>query len=341
VVEEKPVNVGVVGSGIRGSMFARAISENPRARLVSICDQNAHVLKAAAEKFDVATYSSVEAMVGTHPELTAAIIATPDFAHRDAAVICAANGLDLMIEKPLATTSADAESIIAAAEKSGSRIMVGFENRWNPRFALVSDLLRSAGGGRVVNQQANLNDTVFVPTKMLSWSAKSSPAWVLMPHTLDLAVWLSGTYPVSVYARGSKGVLRSAGIDTWDSVSATFTMDDGSYVVLNSSWILPETAPAVYDFRYEIQTVSGVFHVDGANHGITEYGIDGVRWPQSAVFERNGRIGGVPIDMVNDFVEFVHDGSVEVPTHLDGLLVTRAIEAVHESLEHGGVVTLN
>ncbi|HEU4806764.1 MAG TPA: hypothetical protein VFT01_00760, partial [Homoserinimonas sp.] len=130
-------------------------------------------------------------------------------------------------------------------------------------------------------------------------------------------------------------------IDTWDSVSATFTMDDGSYVVLNSSWILPETAPAVYDFRYEVHTVSAVFHIDGANHGVTEYGADGVRWLQSGMFERNGKIGGVPIDMVNDFVDFVHDGSVDVPTHRDGLLVTRAIEAVHESLEHGGIVTLS
>ncbi|HEU4807307.1 MAG TPA: Gfo/Idh/MocA family oxidoreductase, partial [Homoserinimonas sp.] len=210
MIATKPVNVGVVGGGIRGAMFARAIDENPGARLVAICDQSPRVLEAVTETFQVPTYSAVEEMVAAHPELTAAIIATPDFAHRQAAVACAAAGLDLMIEKPLATTSADAEATIAAAEKSGSRIMVGFENRWNPRFSLVRDRLRSPGAGRVVTQQANLNDTIFVPTRMLSWSARSSPAWFLMPHTLDLAIWLGRAHPVSVYARGSRGVLDSA-----------------------------------------------------------------------------------------------------------------------------------
>ncbi|MCY0906270.1 Gfo/Idh/MocA family protein [Arthrobacter sp. H14-L1] len=338
--DDKAANIGIIGGGIRGSMFARAIFENPSARLIAICDQNSQTRDSAAERFNVLTYSSVEAMVGAHPELTAAVISTPDFAHREAAVICAQVGLDLMIEKPLATSEADAQAIISAAAKSGAQIMVGFENRWNPRFTAVKNLLESSDNGRVVNQQADLNDTIFVPSKMLSWAGRSSPAWFLMPHTLDLAIWLSGTSPVSVYARGSKGTLSQLGIDTWDSISATFTMDDGSYVVLNSSWILPETAPAVYDFRYEIQTTSGVFHVDGANQGVTHYGADGVSWPQFAVFEHNGNIGGVPIDMVNDFVEYVRGASVNVPTHQDGLLVTQAIEAVHESLSCGGVVYL-
>jgi len=340
VTADRQARVGVVGGGIRGSMFARAISENPRAHLVAICDQSSRVLQGAATSFDVPTYGSVEAMVGAHPELTAAIVATPDFAHRDAAVVCATHGLDLMIEKPLATTTADAEAIIATANKSGSRIMVGFENRWNPRFSTVRNLLRTVDGGRLITQQVSLNDTIFVPTKMLSWAEKSSPAWFLMPHTLDLAIWLSGTQPVSVYARGHRGVLAGLGINTWDSVSATFTMNDGSYVVLNSSWILPETAPAVYDFRYEIQTDSTVFHIDGANHGITQYGAAGVRWPQCAVFERSGRITGIPIDMVNDFVGFVREGDTDVPTHEDGLLVTQAIEAVHESLAEGSIIEL-
>lgn len=245
-----------------------------------------------------------------------------------------------MIEKPLATTTKDAEDIIAAATQAGAKIMVAFENRWNPRFAMVRDILQAGDSGDVLNQVMNLNDTLFVPTRMLSWAANSSPAWFLMPHTLDLAMWLSSTYPVSVRATGVKKLLTGMGVDTWDCITATFKMNNGSYVVLNSSWILPETAPAVYDFRCEIQTTKATFHIESANEGVTQYGANRLSWPQWAGQERGDRVSGVSVDMINDFVDFVAGTNSTVPTHSDGLAVTKAIEAVHRSLQTGESVEL-
>lgn len=338
--ENRITQVGVVGGGIRGGMFARAIQENPDAEVAAVCDRSPTVLEQAAAALRVPGYAEVGQMLAAHPELDAAVIATPDFAHRDAAVACAEAGLDLMVEKPLATTVEDAEAIAAAARRSGARVMVGFENRWNPRFSTMRDTLRAFPGAAIDAQVVNLNDTVFVPTRMLSWAARSSPAWFLMPHTLDLACWVGGTRPVSVRAVGSRRVLAASGVDTWDRVNATFEMADGSHVFLNSSWVLPESSPAVYDFRYEVQSAAGVFHVDGANHGVVEYGRTGVRWLQSAVYERGGRIHGVPIEMVGDFVRHVRGEDVPVPGLEDGLASTRAIVAVHRSLETGDTVLI-
>lgn len=336
----KMANVGMVGGGIRGDLFGRAIQENPQGRLTAMCDPSSRAREAFAARYRVPTYSSAAEMLEAHPELTCAVIATPDFAHKEAAIACATRGLDLMIEKPLATTTADAEAIVAAAESSQARIMVGFENRWNPRFAAVRELLQAPSNGKIMNQIVNLNDTIFVPTKMLSWAGKSSPAWFLMPHTLDLAMWLGSSVPVSVRAVGVKSVLPGMNIETWDCISATFSMSDGSYVVLNSSWILPETAPAVYDFRYEIQTSTDMIHVDVANQGITHYSPERTSWPQWGVYERSGRVCGFPVDMVNDFIDFVGGAINDVPTANDGLIVTQAIEAVHRSLETGEEISL-
>ena len=332
--------IAVVGGGIRGSMFARAIQENVGAELGAICDANPRIRESAGRTFGVPVYSSVEDMLQTEVGLGAAVIATPDFAHRDAAVLCASAGLDLMIEKPLATTTADAQAIIDAAQRASTKVMVGFENRWNPRFTAVRELLQNASDGSVVNQIVNLNDTVYVPTKMLSWASKSSPAWFLMPHTLDLAIWLSDSTPVAVSAVGVRGALASRGVDTWDAISATFTMSDGSYVILNSSWILPESTPAVYDFRYEIQTTTGTVHIDGSHHGVTYYSADRVIWPQWGVREHAGRISGVPVDMMADFIGMLRGQVSGLPTAQDGLLVTRAIEAVHQSLETNAPIFL-
>ncbi|WP_298868250.1 Gfo/Idh/MocA family oxidoreductase [uncultured Microbacterium sp.] len=332
--------MAVVGGGIRGAMFARALQEDPSSRVSAICDRNPTVLADMAEQFGVPGYTDLSEMLAQHPELQAAVIATPDFAHREAAVLCAEAGLDLMIEKPLATDPEDAREIAETVARAGTRIMVGFENRWNVQYSSVRDKLAAEPQARISAQIISLNDTIFVPTEMLSWAGKSSPAWFLMPHSLDLACWIGGTRPVSVYAVGAREILAGSGVDTWDRINAVFTMADGSHVILNSSWVLPQSMPSVFDFRYEIQSDSDVLHIDGANHGIVDYGPSGARWMQSAVYERAGRIQGVPIDMVRDFIQLVRGESVEVPGLDQGLLITTSIAAVHTSLETGQVVEI-
>ncbi|MEU4013722.1 Gfo/Idh/MocA family oxidoreductase [Microbacterium sp. NPDC028030] len=337
----RSARVGVIGGGIRGGMFARALQENPDAELVAICDRSPAVLAAMVDQLGVPGHASTEELLSAHPELDAVVIATPDFAHREAAVLSARAGLHLMIEKPLATEIDDARAILDEAAAAGVRVMVGFENRWNVRYSAVRDRLGVDGDPRISAQIIHLNDTVFVPTEMLSWSAKSSPAWFLMPHSLDLACWIGRTTPVSVYAVGARDRLSDSGIDTWDRVNAIFTMADGSHVALNSSWVLPESMPSVFDFRYEIQSAAHVVHIDGADDGVIDYGADRGQLVQSAVYERAGRIHGVPIDMVSDFVRLVRGEEVEVPDAHDGLLITAAIAAVHTALESGQVVEIS
>jgi predicted dehydrogenase len=327
--------VAVVGGGIRGSMFAATVQQHPSAQLVALCDPSEAVRERSAAALGVPVYADTASMIEAHPELTAAIIATPDFAHRAAAVLCAERGLDLLVEKPLATTSADAAAILEASRASGSRVMVGFENRWNQKFIEVRNQLTDGSLGPVVTQVANLNDTRWVPTQMLPWAAQSSPAWFLMPHSLDLTMWLSGAVPTEVFARGTKRILPALGVSTWDAVSASFSMSDGSVVVLNSSWVLPETAPSLFDFRYEVHTEAATFHLDISNDGVTRYDASGVKWLGFGVYERHGRLHGIPIDMANDFLAVLGGEERDLPDAAYGCVITNAIEAVHRSLESG------
>ncbi len=327
--------IGIVGGGIRGSMFARAVAQHPGASLVAMCEPVDAVRERNARALDAPVYADLETMLDTHPDLTAAIIATPDFAHRDPTVRCAERGLDLLVEKPLATSSADAEAIVTAVAAGGARVMIGFENRWNQKFIEVRRQLADPSSGRIVNQVADLNDTVFVPTTMLSWAARSSPAWFLMPHSLDLTMWLSGARPTGVFARGTKRLLPSLGVDTWDAITASFSMSDGSIVVLNSQWVLPVTAPAVFDFRYEVNTETSSFRLGISDSGVTRYDPSGVNWLQFGVYEQHGHLRGIPIDMADDFIAWSGGDDLEVADASYGLLVTRAVEAVHRSLDTG------
>lgn len=185
-------------------------------------------------------------------EPNAAIIATPDFLHAAALEALAQKGCAVMLEKPVATTPEDTERIKQAVETSGIYCMVAFENRWNTPFVKIRAQVASGHAGKPVFQAARLSNTYFVPTKMLSWAAKSSPIWFLMPHTVDLVQWIAGANITEVTALGSRGILAARGIDTWDVVHVLARLADGSTASFTSAWVLPEGHPAPVDFTYEL-----------------------------------------------------------------------------------------
>ncbi len=109
------IRVAIVGCGIRGQLFATALAQAPDATVLAVADTDVGRAQELASTIGASPYSSVEAMLDHHPDLDAAIVATPDVFHVDAAVACAARGLDLMIEKPLATDLLSAQRIAEAA----------------------------------------------------------------------------------------------------------------------------------------------------------------------------------------------------------------------------------
>lgn len=334
------LGVAVIGCGIRGQLFATALSQNPRVTVATVVDANMERAEALAASVGATPYADVSDMLDAGLDIQAAIIATPDFAHMDPAIACANRGLHLMVEKPLATDTQSAQRIVDAAARSGTRLMVAFENRWNSRFIEARRLIDNGDVGSISNIIAQLNDTIFVPTQMLPWAGQSSPAWFLMPHTLDLALWFTGATPTGVYAQGTRGVLDARGVPTWDAISAMFTLSDGKTVTLHSSWVLPESKPAVFELRYEIQGSEGVLSLDGSSHGLTLFEQNRVSRPQLGVHWWRDEIRGYPVDMVNDFVRYVLDEEIDVPTGQAGLVVTAAIESVHRSLELNAPVTI-
>lgn len=331
-----PTRVGVIGGGIRGRIFAETTHHHSGAELVAVCEPNRDRATALGDALGIQTFDSVDELLSSGAELDAVVVATPDFAHEQPAVAALDAGLDLLIEKPLATSEEEAQRIIAAAVRGGGRIVVGFENRWNPLFSAVHHRLRS-DNHRMVSQRALLQDTIFVPTEMLSWAAKSSPAWFLMPHVLDMATWLSGARPVDVFARGVNHVLRDRGVDTWDRVSASFAMSDGSILDLDCGWVQPTGKTSVFEFRFEVETDADAYVIDvdatGARHATA------ARTGTLGALEHDnrGRPQGVAADMMRDFIDLVSGADLDLPGAEQGLLITRALEAVHRSLETGSV----
>jgi predicted dehydrogenase len=331
------VTIGIVGAGLRGRLFAEALREQPDVTVVGLAEPSARVAEEARAATGLpVTASHAELLEAVDPD--AVIVATPDFAHRQIAVDVADAGKHLLIEKPVATNLDDAHAIAAAVHRSGVRCLVGFENRWNPHVVQAKAAMASVG--EPITASATLSNSFFVPTTMLSWAAQSSPAWFLMPHTVDLVLWLTGRAPVSVSAVGSRGVLANRGIDTWDVVHALVTFDDGSTATLSSAWTLPDAGDGIVDFRFQVIGTEGSVTADLSHQGLTVVS-DKYRsaWPVS------GRIGrsqvGPAVWMVQDFAAGLVDGGELGPGIDHGVLVTQIICAIEESITTGQTVHLS
>ncbi|MCA1223476.1 Gfo/Idh/MocA family protein [Streptomyces sp. 8L] len=331
--------IGIIGGGIRGSMYAQSLRGFPGAEVRAVCDVAEPVARTVADGFGLAAYTDHRRMLAEQ-ELDAVIVATPDFAHREAAVDAAAAGCHLLVEKPLAMTRADTDAISQAVRTAGVQCMVGFENRWNPAVRRLREQSAAGALGRVLTQNILLSNTYFVPTKMIGWAAKSSPAWFLMSHTVDAATWVSGRTVTAVDARGSRGVLAARSVDTWDVVHALLTFDDGTTANLTSTWVLPDSMPSVVDFQYQVVGERSAMYVDLQDQSVRQAGPDGFRWPGLLGGEIDGRLQGPPTWMVQDFVTRLERGEQVGPGLVEGAAVTDIVVAIHESLESGGTVSV-
>jgi predicted dehydrogenase len=131
-----PLRVAVVGAGAFGRNHLRVYRELQQAghdlRLLAVVDRDPAVAAEAAAKFSIPGFNSIEACLAAVGDLDAASICVPTVHHASSAAPLLAAGVDLLIEKPLAATLADADAILELARKHGRIVQVGHLERFNP-----------------------------------------------------------------------------------------------------------------------------------------------------------------------------------------------------------------
>ena len=331
------IRFGILGMGIRGDMYAQGLGQNRDAELVGISDINPNTLNTASDKWGVPGYPDFGDLISEgRPD--AVIICTPDFAHCSPALQTAAAGIHMMIEKPLATTSAEAAKIVEAVQTNQVICQVAFENRWNPPFVQIKRAVENGDLGSISLVNAKLNDTLWVPTEMIPWAGASSVGWFLLPHVLDLAIWLSGKTPKKVYAVANKTVLPTLGIDTYDTICTTVSFSDGMQAVFENTWVLPNP-PGSLRIPLNILGDGGAMQVNSHEQMVHQF-TDRFSYPGSLFLDVHGQVRGFPLYMLDSFIECLLDGKTPLATVEEGYLVTRVVEAVHQSIAIGQPVDL-
>jgi predicted dehydrogenase len=326
------LRVGLIGCGDYGQVHARTYQRDPRTELVALWSPREGKRLENARRFGCRAASDWREIV-EDPRLDCVSIATPDDSHANYAIAALRAGKHVLVEKPMATTVAECEAMIAARDAGRVKLMVNYHNRWYPAFAEARRVIRAGEIGAPVSANLVLSNTLAWVLGSMKWGHRSGPEWFLMSHIADLAFWLLGDAPVSVFAAAAEGVLKSKGMATRDVVKATLIMRGGSMVHLESSWILPSAwRNPVNEMWVSIQGASGRIDVSADQENIT-------------VTAQEYRTPFVLLALteeppIRDFITCVRDGLPAPVTGEEGLLATRAIEAVVSSYTQKTIVTL-
>ena len=334
------LNVAVIGVGIYGIHHVDVYKQNPFVELTAVCDFSADIRKMAEEKYGVRTYETVEELLDSE-KLDAVSIATPDHLHVEPALACINHGLNVLIEKPLAITVADCKSIMDAAEKNNVRVAVDFHKRWDPAAIYTFNQLNESENGYPIRGYMNMDDMIDVPTKWFKWGNSSDPVDFLGVHCVDLMRWYMGCEVTEVYSVGSKKLLPSMGVDTYDSVQSMITFENGCTWMLENSWVLTSGFAKANDSRTSILTSEKYIRINNQDRGVEMVDNEKSHTPNVFFFnDFNNKVVGFGADPINSFVDCLIDGSDFVADVYDGLQAARVTEAIHKSLEIGDRVKL-
>jgi predicted dehydrogenase len=233
----KEVRVGIIGLGNMGSAHARSLLEGkiPRAVLTAVGD---FVPTATARFPGVPAFTESEALLRSGL-IDAVLIATPHFSHTSDGIAALKAGLHVLVEKPISVHKADCERLIAAFQPGKQIFAAMFNQRTDPLYAKLRDLIQSGELGALRRIQWTVTNW-FRPQAYYNsggWRATwaGEGGGVLLnqcPHNLDLWQWLFGM-PAHVRAFATLG--RYHAIEVEDDVTAYFQYRDGTTGVFITS----------------------------------------------------------------------------------------------------------
>jgi predicted dehydrogenase len=154
---EKPFQWGIVGTGGIARHFAADLAVLPGAALAGICSRDPEKAKAFQSQFGAArAFADLDAMAAD-PGIDAIYIATPNSVHADQALQAIGHGKPVLVEKPLATTAADAEHIASASVDRNCFAMEGMWTRFLPAVRAARKLIGDGAIGAITGIEADLS----------------------------------------------------------------------------------------------------------------------------------------------------------------------------------------
>ncbi len=332
----KEIGLAIIGAGFIGNMHARA-AQNCGARIVAVCARTRESAERFAQKYGVPYATTSASALVKRKEVDAAVIAHPNRYHAPHSIAMIEAGKDVLLEKPMSVTAAEAMEIARAARRKKRVVLVGHMWRFDEEVNYVREAVKSGRIGDVVKTKSYGVHALWGPSGwFVDKKLAGGGALVDMGvHAIDTTRYLMGDpAPASVYAH----VDTRYGDYKVDDVGVLFIKwKNGVVSVVESGWWNP--------------------HMDGPEASTQLFGTRGYArvFPTEVKLEMDGRMGTfhpalppredhcaqVMYDrQMSCFLSSVATRKAPSPGLDEGLVNMRILEAAYKSSRLGQAVKL-
>jgi predicted dehydrogenase len=330
------IHVAVIGAGYWGPNLIRNFNQIPGARVSFVCDLDPAKLAPLAAQYPTLTTTRDYHELLAAPNVDAVVIATPVSTHRHLATEALRAGKHVLVEKPLAATTAAAREIDATARAMQRVLMVGHTFIYNPAVAKVKEYI----------ERGTLGDIYYIDSSRVNLGLHQfdiNVIWDLAPHDISIILYWLGKRPLRVSARGNSYTQDSIE----DVAFITLEFADKIMAHIHVSWMSPaklrrttvvgSKQMVVYD---DLEAAEKVKLYD---MGVEQLALNATT---RAELQRTYRIGDVispRLDVVEPlrveckhFVDCIVEGKTPRTNGDAGIAVVQVLEAATQSLREGG-----
>ncbi len=303
------LRAAVVGVGYLGNFHAQKYKNNPHVELVGVCDHSPAQADKIAAELGVKSFHRPSDLIGQVDLVT---VAASTLSHYEVAKMFLDNGVHVNVEKPITATVAQAEELVALAQKKNLKLAVGHIERFNPS---VLELKKHLNQPKTIE----LIRTATYKTR----GADVSVLHDLMIHDMDLLFWLSGSEIESMIASGTYLISKEL-----DTSSVTFRMKNGVTGMITVSRVASngQRSVRVVQDKNTLFANTGVHELEKVEPG--PGGDELVKITRWTVGKEDA------LQKETDaFVDCVRNNTEPLVTGLDGLKALKAIEDIRRMIE--------
>jgi predicted dehydrogenase len=253
---EKPIRLAIIGTGNRAKAHLAILKSLPGYQVVALADPTpANLDQAATMAPGAATYADYRKMLAERKDIDAVVVITPSFLHAEVAVAAFEHGLPVLCEKPMATNIDDANRMIAASQKAGKLLYIGFQKRLVPVTAKMHELAAAGEIGPIQMVSGNLFRGDWNPRSWKYTNPKTGVAtnWRYLTYTegsalledgiheIDCLNWIIGGKVSHVTASGGNNVFKDR--ETVDHVSTIIEYESGVKLSFELCLFAPNAGP--------------------------------------------------------------------------------------------------
>lgn len=316
-----PLRVGfLTAAHLHIGSYVHVLKHHPDAELAGLWDHDVSRGEAYANEQGLPFFPDLDTLLG---RCDAVVIVSENTRHADLAVRAAETGKHILCEKPLATTVEDGERMIAAAARSGVKLMTAFPCRYHPSFLRLKERVDAGEIGKVKAVMATNRGRCpfgwFVEKEQSGGGAMIDH----VVHVADLLKLLLREEPVRVQAQTSSNIYGQE----WDDCAMlTLEYSSGVFATIDSSWSRPKTYKTWGDVTMNVVGENGVIELDMFGQHVA------VSVTESGRHDLAGYGSNADLLMINDFVRAcVEDRPSPVPGE-DGLAAAKVAIAGYKSL---------